>query len=74
MWMAGGGIKARLPLWRDRRAYPAPRSTARCTCTTCTPRCCNQLGLDHTKLTYPYGGRNFRLTEVYGNVIKPIIA
>ncbi len=31
------------------------------------------LGMDHTKLTYPYGGRNFRLTEVYGNVIKDIV-
>ncbi len=32
------------------------------------------LGLDHTKLTYPYGGRNFRLTEVYGNVVQNILA
>jgi hypothetical protein len=31
------------------------------------------LGLDHTKLTYPYGGRNFRLTEVYGNVVQDIL-
>jgi hypothetical protein len=31
------------------------------------------LGLDHTKLTYPYGGRNFRLTEVYGNVVKAVM-
>lgn len=28
------------------------------------------LGLDHPKLSYPYGGRNFRLTEVYGNVVQ----
>ncbi len=31
------------------------------------------LGLDHTKLTFNYGGRDFRLTEVYGNVVKGIL-
>jgi hypothetical protein len=33
----------------------------------------NQLGLDHTKLTYFYSGRNFRLTDVAGTVVKDII-
>ena len=32
------------------------------------------MGLDHEKLTYRFGGRDFRLTDVYGNVIKDIIA
>ena len=32
------------------------------------------LGFDHTKLTYRYNGRDFRLTDVYGNVVKDIIA
>ncbi|MCA9217168.1 MAG: DUF1501 domain-containing protein [Planctomycetales bacterium] len=32
------------------------------------------LGLDHTKLTYRYSGRDFRLTDVYGNVVKEIVA
>jgi hypothetical protein len=32
------------------------------------------LGLDHEKLTYPYAGRNFRLTDVHGTVAKEIIA
>ena len=32
------------------------------------------LGLDHTKLTYRYGGRDFRLTNVSGDVVKEIIA
>jgi hypothetical protein len=32
------------------------------------------LGLDHTKLTYPYNGRNFRLTDVSGEVLHKIIA
>jgi uncharacterized protein (DUF1501 family) len=31
------------------------------------------LGLDHTKLTYRFNGRDFRLTDVAGNVVKPIL-
>ena len=32
------------------------------------------LGFDHTKLTYRYNGRDFRLTDVAGQVVKPLIA
>jgi hypothetical protein len=32
------------------------------------------LGFDHTKLTYRYNGREFRLTDVFGTVAKPVIA
>jgi hypothetical protein len=32
------------------------------------------LGLDHTRLTYRYSGRDFRLTDVHGNVATEIIA
>jgi hypothetical protein len=32
------------------------------------------MGLHHEKLTYPYNGRNFRLTDVSGTLIKEIIA
>ena len=32
------------------------------------------LGIDHTKLTYHYSGRDFRLTDVHGKVIHDIIA
>ena len=32
------------------------------------------LGFDHTKLTYRYNGRDFRLTDNYGNIVKDIIA
>ena len=32
------------------------------------------LGLDHENLTYRYAGRDFRLTDVYGNVVRDIIA
>jgi hypothetical protein len=33
-----------------------------------------QLGIDHEKLTYRYAGRDFRLTDVYGNVVREILA
>ena len=32
------------------------------------------LGLDHEKLTYRFNGRNFRLTDVAGNVVREVIA
>jgi arylsulfatase A-like enzyme len=32
------------------------------------------LGMDHEKLTYRYAGRDFRLTDVHGNIINEIIA
>jgi len=32
------------------------------------------LGMDHTRLTFRYSGRDFRLTDVYGNVVNDLIA
>jgi hypothetical protein len=32
------------------------------------------MGIDHRKLTYRYQGRDFRLTDVHGHVIKDLIA
>ena len=32
------------------------------------------LGIDHTKLTYRYQGRDFRLTDVHGKVVRPLLA
>jgi hypothetical protein len=32
------------------------------------------LGLDHTALTYRFGGRDIRLTDVHGNVVRDILA
>ena len=32
------------------------------------------LGIDHTKLTYRHGGRDYRLTDVHGNVVREILA
>lgn len=32
------------------------------------------MGLDHERLTYPYAGRDFRLTDVHGEVARDILA
>ena len=32
------------------------------------------MGLDHTRLTYRYAGRDFRLTDVSGRVVREILA
>jgi hypothetical protein len=32
------------------------------------------LGFDHTRLTYRHGGRDYRLTDVHGNVVKGLLA
>jgi Protein of unknown function (DUF1501) len=32
------------------------------------------LGIDHTRLTYRYAGRDFRLTDVFGDVVTDILA
>ena len=34
----------------------------------------HQLGIDHEKLTYRYSGRDFRLTDVAGNVLREVLA
>ena len=34
----------------------------------------HQLGIDHEKLTYHYSGRDFRLTDVHGNIVRGILA
>jgi hypothetical protein len=32
------------------------------------------MGFDHTRLTYRHAGRDYRLTDVFGKVIQPILA
>ena len=62
------------------RATARPTTTAttpsrtRSTSTTCTPRILHLLGLDHERLTYRYAGRDFRLTDVEGNVVRDVFA
>ena len=52
------------------RPWPRTRSTS----TTSTPPSCTCSGFDHEKLTYRHAGRDFRLTDVYGNVVRDILA
>ena len=34
----------------------------------------HQLGIDHERLTYRFGGRDYRLTDVHGNVVKAVLS
>ena len=34
----------------------------------------HQMGLDHERLTYRYAGRDFRLTDVHGQVVRELLA
>ncbi|HEY3840596.1 MAG TPA: DUF1501 domain-containing protein [Bryobacteraceae bacterium] len=73
MWMAGGGVKGGY-----RYGATDPMSGAavegKMHIHDLHATLLNLMGMDHTKLTYRYGGRDFRLTEVYGTVVKDIIA
>ena len=68
IWMAGARREGRLPLRRDRRVRlqggreQSPRQRP-------ARHAAALLGLEHTKLTYRFNGRDFRLTDVAGEVI-----
>ena len=53
--------------WASRS--PATKST----CTTCRPRSCTCLGFDHERLTFRFQGRDYRLTDVHGNVVRELL-
>jgi hypothetical protein len=73
IWMAGGGIKRGLTYGEtDEFSYnvvndPVDVHDLHATILNC-------LGVDHTKLTYKFQGRHFRLTDVKGNVLKNVLA
>ena len=72
IWLAGGGIKPGSPTARPTTsATTSPRT--RSTSTTCNATILHCLGIDHTKLTYRFQGRDFRLTDVHGTVVKDIL-
>ena len=73
MWMAGGGIKGGYR-HGETDAMTGSAVTNKVHLHDLHATILNQLGLDHTKLTYRYGGRDFRLTDVHGNVVKEIQA
>lgn len=73
MWMAGGGIKRGFSYGEtDDIGYEAVSGRVHVHDLQAT--ILNQLGFDHTKLTFPFQGRNFRLTDVGGRVVDEIIA
>ena len=73
MWMAGGGVKPGLQYGStDDYGYYAVENKVHFHDLHAT--ILHLLGLDHKKLTYCYAGRDFRLTDVHGNVVHDIIA
>lgn len=73
MWMAGGGVKGGLTYGAtDEYGWDAVENKVHVHDLHAT--ILHLLGLDHEQLTYRYAGRDFRLTDVYGNVVKDIIA
>lgn len=72
MWMAGGGIKGGFSYGEsDEIGYTAAVDRVHINDVHATVL--HLLGLDHERLTYKYSGRRFRLTDVAGKVIKPIL-
>ena len=73
IWMAGAGVKKGFTYGAtDEIGYSGVEGRAHIHDLQAT--ILHILGLDHEKLTYPFQGRNFRLTDVAGKVIKPILA
>jgi hypothetical protein len=72
MWLAGGGIKPGMSLGEtDDLGYSTVSGKTSVYDVQATILHC--LGINHEEFTYPFQGRNFRLTDVYGKVIKPIL-
>lgn len=73
MWMAGGGVKPGLTFGEtDEIGYYGIKDRVHVHDLQAT--ILHTLGLDHERLTYPFQGRNFRLTDVHGRVVKEILA
>jgi hypothetical protein len=73
MWLAGGGIKPGITLGEsDEFGFNAVKDRVHVHDLHAT--ILHLLGFDHTKLTYRFQGRDFRLTDVHGEVVKPLLA
>jgi hypothetical protein len=73
MWMAGGGIPAGKVVGKtDDLCFHITEDPIHVHDLQAT--ILNRLGMDHTRLTYHYMGRDFRLTDVEGNVVKKLLA
>jgi hypothetical protein len=73
MWLAGGGAKPGIAYGNtDEYGYYAVEDRVHMHDLHAT--ILHLMGLDHERLTYRYAGRDFRLTDVYGNVVHDVIA
>jgi hypothetical protein len=73
MWLAGGGVKGGLVHGAtDEFGWNSVEKKVHVHDLHAT--ILHLLGLDHERLTYRYSGRDYRLTDVYGNVVKEIMA
>ena len=73
VWLAGGGIKGGIAYGvTDEFGFRAEQDKVHVHDLHAT--LLHLMGIDHTRLTYSYSGREFRLTDVHGNVIRPILA
>jgi hypothetical protein len=72
IWMAGGGVRGGTIYGAtDEYGYHAIENKT--TLYDLWATVLHQLGIDHERLTYRYSGRDFRLTDVHGNVLHPIL-
>ena len=72
MWMAGAGIKKGFTYGAtDEIGYSGIKGKVHVHDIQAT--ILNQLGLDHERLTYRFQGRDYRLTDVHGHVIKDVL-
>ena len=73
MWMAGGGIKPGITHGlTDDYCYNVVEDPVHVYDLQATALHC--LGVDHKRLTFKYQGRHFRLTDVHGEVVEPLLA
>src|SRR6478672_8809994 len=73
MWLAGGGVRGGLTYGAtDDFGYRPVENPVHMHDLHAT--LLHALGLDHQRLTYRHAGRDFRLTDVYGNVVRDILA
>ena len=73
VWMAGGGMKPGVTLGEtDDYGYNVVKDPVHVHDLQAT--ILHSLGIDHKRLTYRFQGRDFRLTDVAGNVVKAVLA
>lgn len=73
MWMAGGGVRGGMT-YGETDEYGHRATTDKVHVHDLHATVLHLLGLDHKRLTYRYSGRDFRLTDVHGDVVKGILA